>query len=78
MTATELTLRRIGNSLGFILPAETLAELGVAKEGDKMLLTTGPDGELRLRLADDGFQKKLALLRDTMKRYKNALRELAK
>ena len=25
MTATELTLRRIGNSLGFILPAETLA-----------------------------------------------------
>jgi len=78
MTATELTLRRIGNSLGLILPAEVLAELGIAKEGDKLLLTTGPDGELQLRLADAGFQKKLALLRDTMKRYQNALRELAK
>ncbi|MBM4059841.1 MAG: AbrB/MazE/SpoVT family DNA-binding domain-containing protein [Planctomycetes bacterium] len=78
MTATELTLRRIGNSLGVILPAELLAELGIAKEGDKLLLTSGADGELRLRVADEGFQQKLAALRDTMQRYKNALRELAK
>jgi len=78
MTANELTLRRIGNSLGAILPADALKSLGVAKEGDTLLLSTNGEGQLLLSHADAGFQKKLALLRDTMKRYKNALRELAK
>lgn len=76
----ELRLRRIGNSLGVILPKEVLDALGVdGKTGEKLTLTRSPDtGALELRSVDEKFERKLALLRDTMKRYKNTLRELAK
>jgi putative addiction module antidote len=76
----ELRLRRIGNSLGVILPKEVLEALGVdGKEGEKLTLARSPDsGVLELRSVDAKFERKLALLRDTMKRYKNTLRELAK
>ncbi len=75
----ELRLRRVGNSLGVILPKEALEALGVApKEGESLTLVQQPDGRLELRHVDEKFERKLALLRDTMKRYKNALRELAK
>lgn len=76
----ELRLRRVGNSLGVILPKEALEALGVeAKEGEKLALVRLPDGSgLELRHEDEAFEKKLALLRDTMARYKNTLRALAK
>jgi putative addiction module antidote len=76
----ELRLRRVGNSLGVILPKEALEALGVeSKEGAKLILARLQDGSgLELRHVDAKFEKKLALLRDTMKRFKNTLRELAK
>lgn len=76
----ELRLRRVGNSFGVILPKEALEALGVeGKEGEKLALCRSPDGRgLELRHVDEGFERKLALLRDTMRRYKNTLRELAK
>jgi len=75
----ELRLRRVGNSFGVILPKEALEALGVAsKEGAKLTLCKLPDGGLELRHIDEKFEKKLALLRDTMQRFKNTLRELAK
>lgn len=75
----ELRLRRVGNSLGVILPKEALEALGIdAKEGEKLTLAQHADGRLELRHVDEKFERKLALLRDTMKRYKNTLRELAK
>ncbi len=76
----ELRLRRIGNSLGVILPKDALEALGVeGKEGEKLTLARLPDGGgLELKHVDAKFEKKLALLRDTMKRFKNTLRELAK
>lgn len=76
----ELRLRRVGNSLGVILPKEALEALGAeGKEGEKLALARLPDGRgLELRHMDEKFEKKLALLRDTMKRYKNTLRALAK
>ena len=76
----ELRLRRIGNSLGVILPKEALEALGVEdKEGEKLVLAELPDGRgLELRHLDEKFEKKLALLRDTMRRYKNTLRALAR
>jgi len=79
-TVTELTLRRVGNSLGVILPKEALQALGVeGKAGEKLVVTRLPDGQgVELRHVDDRFEEKLALLRDTMKRYKNTLRALAK
>jgi putative addiction module antidote len=75
----ELRLRRVGNSLGIILPKEALEALGVdGKEGETLTLAQLPDGRMELRHVDQKFEKKLALLRDTMKRYKNTLRTLAK
>jgi antitoxin MazE len=76
----ELRLRRVGNSLGVILPKEVLDALGVeSKEGEVLTVTRLPDGGgLELRHVDRKFERKLALLRDTIKRYKNALRELAR
>jgi putative addiction module antidote len=76
----ELRLRRVGNSFGVILPKEALEKLGIAgKEGERLVLAPLPDGNgFELLHVDEKFEKKLALLRDTMKRYKNTLRELAK
>jgi putative addiction module antidote len=75
----ELRLRRVGNSLGIILPKEALEALGVdGKEGETLTLVQLQDGRMELRHVDQKFEKKLALLRDTMKRYKNTLRALAK
>lgn len=75
----KLRLRRVGNSLGVILPKEALEALGVApKEGETLTLVQHPDGKTELRHVDAKFERKLALLRETMKNYKNALRELAK
>lgn len=76
----ELRLRRVGNSLGVILPKEALEALGVeAKEGEKLTIARLPDGSgLELRHVDAKFEKKLTMLRDTIKRYRNTLRELAK
>lgn len=76
----ELRLRRIGNSYGVILPKEALEALGIAtKEGERLTLAQLPDRSgFELRHVDERFEKKLALLRDTMQRYRNTLRELAK
>ncbi len=75
----ELRLRRIGNSFGVILPAPALDALGVRHmAGEKLVLTRCPDGRLELRGVDELFERKLALLLDTMKRYDVTLRALAK
>ena len=76
----ELRLRRVGNSLGVILPKEALDALGVeGKEGEKLEVARLPGGHgLALRHVDQKFEKKLALLRDTMKRYRSTLRALAR
>jgi putative addiction module antidote len=43
----ELKLRKVGNSVGIVLPKEVLAHLNVG-EGDTLLVTDGPEGSLRL------------------------------
>ena len=74
----ELRLRRVGNSFGVILPKEALAALGIAsRTGEKIVVARSPSGRgLELRHVDEKFEKKLALLRDTVKRYKNTLQAL--
>lgn len=42
-----LKLRKIGNSVGLILPKEAMAKLNV-QEGDTLALTDGPDGGMYL------------------------------
>ena len=43
----DLKIRRVGNSLGVIIPTEALALLNV-KEGDHLYLTEAAEGSVRL------------------------------
>lgn len=72
----KMTVRKIGNSLGVILPVEATAALQVA-EGDKLFLTQSPEG-FRVTPYDPAFARQMKVAAKGMKKYRNALRELAK
>jgi putative addiction module antidote len=72
----RLKLRRIGNSLGVTLPKEAVARLGVG-EGDEVFLTEAPDGFL-LSPHDEGFAAAMAAFDQARRKFRNALRALAK
>jgi putative addiction module antidote len=74
----NLKVRKIGNSLGVILPQDVTKRLNL-EEDSELVLTESEDG-MRLTVPQDrdAFQKQLAAARDIMDRYKTALRELAK
>lgn len=76
----ELRLCRMGDSLGVILPDAALTLLGVEATDGARLVLAGQEGssELALRRADAGSDRRLALLRDTILRYANALQALAR
>ena len=67
---------KVGNSSGVILPKELLAELDVG-QGDTLSVSRTPDG-ITLRRADPEFDEQMEIARKVMKKYRNALRELAK
>ena len=72
----ELKLRKVGNSVGVVLPKEALAHLKVA-EGDKLTLTEAQDG-VRLTAGNPEFAKTMAVFEKLNRRYRHTLRELAK
>ena len=71
-----LTVRKIGNSQGVILPKADLEQLGVSV-GDKLFVVHTPDG-IRLTPYDPDFAKAIETARDFMHRYRDTMRELAK
>jgi putative addiction module antidote len=73
----ETKVRRIGNSLGIVLPKEILHELKV-EEGATLYISGDAEGAVRLTPEKPGFKEKMAMAYDIMDRYRNALRELAK
>ena len=73
----EIKLRKIGNSVGLVLPKEALSQLS-AKEGDVLSVTDSADGSLRLRVSKPEVAQQMAVVQDIMERYRNTLRELAK
>ena len=73
----ETKVRKIGNSLGILLPKEAAQTLRV-KEGDTLYLTEAPNGSLGITPERPGFKEKMEIAEDLMNRYRNALRELAK
>lgn len=75
-TGRTLKVRKIGNSLGVVLPKDVLAKLKVG-EGDELIVTETPEGVI-LSAYDDEVARQIEIGRDLMKRYRNALRELAK
>jgi len=76
METITLTFRKIGNSLGLILPKEA-SQMLHAVEGESVTLTSTPDG-VRLTPYDPQFEEKMKTADSLMSRYKNTLRELAK
>lgn len=74
MVALKLTA--VGNSVGVILPKETLAKMNVAK-GDVVYLTESPEG-YRITPYDPDFERQMKLAETIMKEDRNVLRELAK
>jgi len=74
--ATTFKLRKIGNSLGLILPKEVADQLRVS-EGDTLHVVTDTDGA-HLSPYDPNFDAAMQAFEQTRRKYRNALRALAK
>ena len=70
-----LKIRKVGNSLGLVLPKEVVARLKVG-EGDTVYLTDAQDG-YRITPLDAGFAEQMAAAEDIMREDRDVLRELA-
>ena len=73
----EVKVRKFGNSLGVILPKDVVSRLNRG-EGETLFLIEEPGGDYRLTPYDPAFAKKMAKADDIMRRYRDALHELAK
>ena len=73
----ELKLRKVGNSVGVVLPKEALTFLKVG-EGDVLCVTEAAEGSLRISPAKSDFNRQMHAAQDIVARYRNTLRELAK
>lgn len=74
--SAKLKIRKIGNSYGLVLPKDILSELGVG-EDDVLILTRTPQG-IALTPYDPNLADAMKAFEEGRKRYRNALRELAK
>lgn len=72
-----LQIRKIGNSIGIILPSEFAARHDF-KVGDKLDVLEQAGNAVRLSPHDPAFSKAMDIARRGMKIYRNALAELAK
>ena len=73
----ELKVRKIGNSLGVVLPKEAISRLH-ANQGDRLFLIEGPNGTYQLTPYDPAFEKKMKKAGEIITRYRNTLHELSK
>ncbi len=73
----SLKIRKVGNSLGVVLPKEVVGRLGTG-DGQEVFLVEGPNNTYRLTPFDPEFAKKLGKAEEIMARYRNALHALAK
>ena len=69
-------VRKIGNSEGVILPKDVLERLGVSA-GDQLEIVASDDS-IRLVKPQTDFAEQMRAAREGMKKYHDALRELAK
>ena len=70
----KVKVTSIGNSMGIVLPKEALTKLK-AEKGDVLYLVDGPEG---LTPYQHDFEKQMQAAEKVMKKYRNALHELAK
>ena len=72
-----LKVRKVGNSLGLVLPKEVVSRLRTG-EGEEVFLLEGPNNTYRITPFDPSFEKKMAKAEEIMARYRNTLHVLAK
>jgi len=72
-----LEIRRIGGSVGLILPQDLLARLKL-KEGDKLQIVEQTDGSLKLALYDQTHARGLQIARQAFRDYADTFKALAK
>ncbi|MDZ4801340.1 MAG: AbrB/MazE/SpoVT family DNA-binding domain-containing protein [Bryobacteraceae bacterium] len=72
----ELKVRKIGSSLGVILPKSVLDRLRIEEDATLSLIET-PDG-IQLTPYDPDFALAMEAYREFSTKYRDALRELAK
>jgi putative addiction module antidote len=72
-----LKIRKVGNSLGLVLPKDVVKRLRTG-EGDEVFLIEGPNNTYRLTPFDPAFEKKMDKAEEIMARYRNTLHVLAK
>lgn len=74
--AAVLKLRKVGNSIGIILPKEELNRLQL-EVGDELTFVRTESG-FEISPYDREFEMKLKMFEKSRRKYRNALRELAK
>ena len=72
----KVKITAIGNSMGIVLPKEALTKLK-ADKGDVLYLIDSPEG-LTLSPYSKDFEAQMEVAEKVMKKYRNALHELAK
>lgn len=71
----QLTVKKRGNSLSVIIPKEIATQLNI-EDGDSIYLTQTPNG-YEISATDPDFAKKMDIARQGIKKYRNALINLA-
>ena len=72
----KVKVTQVGNSMGILLPKEALNKMKAGK-GDTLYLVESPDGYTLTPYQQD-FGELMVAAGNVMKKYRNALRELAK
>jgi putative addiction module antidote len=72
-----LKIRKVGNSLGLVLPKEVVKRLRTG-EGEEVFLIEGPNNTYRITPFDPAFEKNMEKAEEIMARYRNTLHVLAK
>jgi putative addiction module antidote len=72
-----LKVRKIGNSLGIVLPREALSRLKVT-EGGIVYMTDSKDGAFRLTALNEKFPDQMKEAERIMREDRDVLHELAK
>ncbi len=72
-----LQVKKIGNSLGLILPKELLARLKL-KEGDKLHIVEQTERGIKLSPYDPKHAKAMELARRSFRKYADTYKALAK
>jgi putative addiction module antidote len=75
----ELKVKKLGDSLGLVLPMDVAAKLKVT-EGDSLFVTDGVDsnGEAGAKIKDPNLARQMEAAENIITRYRNTFQELAK